>query len=171
MVGTQISVEEYLQTVYRPDCDYVDGEVLERNVGEESHGRFQLRIAAFFLSREEEWNVFVIIEQRAQVSPTRFRVPDVCIYLEEPQEEVFHTPPFICAEVLSPEDRIGLVQERIDDYLKFGVPYVWVVDPLAHRAWVHTKDEIREVKDGVLRAENPALAVPLTELFAAIGAK
>ena len=29
-----VPVEEYLRTTYRPDCDYVDGEVLERNVGD-----------------------------------------------------------------------------------------------------------------------------------------
>ncbi len=32
--STAISVEEYIHSVYRPDCDYVDGEVIERNVGE-----------------------------------------------------------------------------------------------------------------------------------------
>jgi len=29
-----VSVEEYLATTYDPDCDYVDGEPLERNMGE-----------------------------------------------------------------------------------------------------------------------------------------
>ena len=33
-VGTLVSVEEYLHTSYQPDCDYVDGEVQERNLGE-----------------------------------------------------------------------------------------------------------------------------------------
>jgi hypothetical protein len=33
-VGIQISVEEYLHTVYRPDCDYVEGVVEKRNLGE-----------------------------------------------------------------------------------------------------------------------------------------
>ena len=28
--GTLVSVEEYLATSYPPDCDYVDGQVLER---------------------------------------------------------------------------------------------------------------------------------------------
>jgi len=32
-VAAKISLEEYLNTCYRPDCDYVDGEVLERNFG------------------------------------------------------------------------------------------------------------------------------------------
>jgi hypothetical protein len=36
-----ISVEEYLSTSYRPDCDYVDGLVEERNLGEYDHAAVQ----------------------------------------------------------------------------------------------------------------------------------
>ena len=160
-----ISVEEYLSTSYDPDCDYVDGEVQERNLGERDHSVIQRRGIVFFAGREEE-GIFVFPEQRIQVTPTRYRVPDVCVYAgEEPQDQIFRTPPFICIEILSPEDRIERVQEKIDDYLNFGVPYVWVLNPRNRRAWVYTKDGSREVKDGVLRTENPALAVPLSELF------
>jgi len=34
MATPQISLADYLRTRYHPDCDYVDGEVQERNVGE-----------------------------------------------------------------------------------------------------------------------------------------
>ena len=65
----------------------------------------------------------------------------VCVYVgERPQDQVFRTPPFICIEVLSPEDRMSPPQQRIDDYLAFGVGYVWVVDPATRRAWVYAKD-------------------------------
>jgi len=33
-----VSVREYLTTSYRPDCDYVDGRIEERNVGEYDQG-------------------------------------------------------------------------------------------------------------------------------------
>jgi hypothetical protein len=36
-VGTLVSLEEYLHTSYRPDCDFVEGHVLERNVGLRTH--------------------------------------------------------------------------------------------------------------------------------------
>ena len=36
-----IPVEEYLRTTYDPDCDYVDGEVQERNLGELDHSDLQ----------------------------------------------------------------------------------------------------------------------------------
>jgi hypothetical protein len=48
------SVAEYLNTTYRPDCDYVDGEVRERNLGEYEHSRPQMRIGAYFYNREKE---------------------------------------------------------------------------------------------------------------------
>lgn len=167
MVGALISVDEYLHTVYRPDCDYVDGEVLERNMAERTHSITQSEFNFFFRAREREWNVAVFPEQRIQVQSTRFRIPDLCVYVgQEPKEEIFRTPPFLCIEILSPEDRMERIQERIEDYLGFGVPFVWLVNSHARRGWVYTKDEIREAKDGILRTENPSLAVPLAEIFA-----
>lgn len=77
------------------------------------------------------------------------------------------TPPFLCIEILSPDDRLSRVRERVDDYLKMGVPHVWVVDPGAKVAYTITPAEgWREVKDGVLRTGQPTLDVPLTEIFA-----
>jgi Uma2 family endonuclease len=164
-----ISVAEYLRTAYSPDCDYVDGEVQERNLGERDHSTLQGEFLYYFRSRKKEWRVVVYPEQRVQVSPTRFRIPDVCVYLGEgPKEQIFRTPPFICIEVLSPEDRTSRFHQRIDDYLKFGVLYIWVIDPVTRTAMVHTKDGVYKAKDGILRTENPALTVPLSEIFAAL---
>jgi Uma2 family endonuclease len=169
MVGTLISVDEYLHTVYRPDCDYVDGEVLERNMAEQTHSITQGEFLFYFRARQREWNAFAYPEQRVQVGPTRFRIPDVCVCVgRRPEDEIFRTPPFLCIEVLSPEDRMERIQDRIDDYLNFGVPYVWVVNPRTRRGWIYTKEEIREARDGVLRTENPAFAVPLAEIFSAL---
>ena len=164
--GALVPVEEYLRTTYDPDCDYVDGEVLERNLGERDHSKLQKKLILFFGNREKTWNIVVFPEQRVQVSPTRFRVPDICVYAgEEPQEQIFRTPPFICIEILSPEDRWERMQKKIDDYLRFGVRYVWVINPPDQRAWACTKDGNAEVPDGVLRTENPSLDVPLSEIF------
>ncbi len=69
-----MSVHEYLTTSYDPDCDYVDGVIQGRNSGEFDHARLQTRIVIYLGSREKEYGIFVIVEQRVQVSPTRFRV-------------------------------------------------------------------------------------------------
>ena len=161
-----VPVEEYLRTTYDPDCDYVDGEVLERNLGERDHSTVQREFIFFFRSRQQAWKAFVFPEQRVQVSPTRFRVPDICVYVgEEPEDQIFRTPPFICIEILSPEDRWTRMQQKIDDYLRFGVPYVFVLDPRDRRVWACTKDGNTEIRDGVLRTGDPSLEVPLAEIF------
>jgi Uma2 family endonuclease len=164
-----VPVEEYLRTVYRPDRDYVDGEVLERNWGELKHSEMQGEFAYYFRSHRREWKTCAFVAQRVQVAETRIRVPDVCMVVgEKPRDPIFRTPPFICIEVLSPEDRMARVQERIDDYLKFGVRYVWLINPENRRVWVYTVAGCTEVKDGILRTENPALTVPLAEIFAGL---
>jgi len=76
---TYIPVSEYLATSYQPDCDYVDGEVRERNLGEQPHGLVQGAIASIFRQRRKEWGLRSIPEQRVQVGPTRFRIADVCV--------------------------------------------------------------------------------------------
>jgi Uma2 family endonuclease len=163
---TVISVEEYLATHYRPDCDYVDGQVDERNLCEWDHSSLQTRVAAYFFARRKEWGISVVVEQRVQVTPTRFRIPDVCVVLGNPGEQILTNPPFLCIEILSPEDRMSRIEERIDDYLAMGIPFVWLLDPATRRAFVATvADGLREVKGGVLRTENPALEVPLDEVF------
>jgi len=165
---TLVSVEEYLRTSYRPDCDYVDGEIVERNVGELDHSDLQSEIVVYFRSRTKKLGVFAYVEQRVQVSPTRFRIPDVCVLTSKPPDQIFRTPPFIVIEILSKDDRISQMQERIDDYLNFGVPYVWMIDRRTRRAWIHTKAGSQESKDGILRTENPAIELPLPEIFDAL---
>jgi Uma2 family endonuclease len=164
-----VPLEEYLSTPYQPDCDYVDGEVLERNLGEKDHSDLQTEFAYYFRARRRKWKAYAYVEQRVQVAERRFRIPDVCVVIgEKPKDQVFRTPPFICIEVLSPEDRMSRVQDRIDDYLKFGVPYVWLIDPASRRAWIYTKNGIHEAVDGILKTENPELIVPLAEIFTGI---
>jgi len=161
-----VSVEEYLHTDYSPDCDYVDGVLVERNVGEIPHAKAQRKLVIHFFLHEKQWNGFALQECRVQISSTRFRVPDVCVVIgAEPEGRFLTTPPFLCIEVLSPEDRLSRTQQKIDDYLRFGVPYVWLVDPYERRAWIYTQDSIREVRDGFLRTADPEWMVPLAEIF------
>jgi Uma2 family endonuclease len=164
--ATQISVDEYLNTTYRPDRDYVEGEVRERNSGEYDHSRPQALVCAFFVVREKAWRVRVVTEQRVQVQSHRFRIPDVCVVLaDSPVEAIFHHPPFICIEILSKDDTFKSVTERLDDYLAMGVPNIWVIEPHTRRGYVYNSDGILEAKDGVLRVPNSEIAIPLANIF------
>ena len=159
-----ISVREYLSTDYSPDCDYVDGVVEERNVGEMDHSALQMAVAAYFHERRKQWGIHVFPGQRIQVSPTRFRVPDVCVVAgPKPTEQIFHQPPLICIEILSPDDRLSRVQEKLNDFLYFGVLYVWLLDPRLRKAYRWTAAGMLEVRE--LHTENPEMTVPIEALF------
>src|SRR5258708_4472328 len=102
-VAELVSVEEYLSTDYSPDCDYVDGVLEDRNVGEKDHSNMQTVLIVYLFQRCKELGLRVFVEQRIPVTPTRYRVVDLCITVGEPNEQIFTAPPFLCIEVLSPE--------------------------------------------------------------------
>jgi hypothetical protein len=52
-----IPVSEYLNTTYRPDRDYVDGELKERNLGEKPHGLLQGILYIMFQNNRREWGL------------------------------------------------------------------------------------------------------------------
>jgi Uma2 family endonuclease len=60
------------------------------------------------------------------------------------------------------------MRRKIDEYLAFGMSYVWLVDPEERRADVYTPLGFYEAKDGLLRTEDPAIEVPLADLFQAL---
>jgi len=67
-----VPVEEYLRTTYHPDCDYVDGEVLERNLGEHENSDLQSELVYYFRSRRKKWKLHAVVEQRVQIAKARF---------------------------------------------------------------------------------------------------
>jgi Uma2 family endonuclease len=165
-IATLLSVEEYLAASYRPDCDYVDGVLMERNLGQKDHSNLQGLIYSWFRERRRALRLKAFTEMRLQVAKRRFRIPDVCVVqLPEPDEQIFTTPPYICIEVLSPDDTFPKLQDRLDDYLSMGVPNVWVLDPGSHRAWRIVREGHLEVLDGFLRTHDLEVVLPLEDLF------
>ncbi len=166
--ATLVSVQEYLAASFDPDRDYVDGELQERNLGEQPHSFAQMSLGAYLFNRRAQWGIRVLSEQRVQVSPTRFRVPDLCVLpASASRDPIVRQAPFLCIEILSPEDRVSRLNERLADYFQMGVRYVWVLDPLTRRAFCYTPGEMHEVLDGMLRANSPEIVVPLEEVFEA----
>lgn len=51
-----VPVSEYLNTTYRPDCDYLDGELKKRDVGEQPHASVQILLGSLFHVHRQEWH-------------------------------------------------------------------------------------------------------------------
>ena len=162
-----IPVGEYLGSVYRPDVDYVDGMLEERNVGEIDHATLQRMLLLALIEFEESAEVFAIQEVRVQIHATRFRVPDVClISAREIPETIITVAPLLCVEVLSPRDSVMSMRARCMDYLRMGVPEVWIFDPASETAYVMRKERLVEVQSGTLSILNGAVSIQVEDVFA-----
>jgi Uma2 family endonuclease len=164
--GTLVSEDQYLHTAYKPDCEYEDGVLIERNVGTRDHSRLQAALAAYFFNRRTEWNIHVYTEQRFQRRIGKYMIPDICVIQgPEPQEQVFVLPPLLWIEILSPEDRPIRVNRKVREALDFGTPYVWVIDPESLESELHTAEGHWALDDGVLRIPGSGIEVPLNKLY------
>jgi Uma2 family endonuclease len=164
---TSIPLSEYLATSYRPDCDYIDGEVKERTLGERSHAMLQLLIAAVFQANWRAWSIVTAPELRVRVSPTRVRIPDICVMRRsDPPDPVVLVAPLICIEVLSPGDSLRSLRDRIEDYFAMGVENVWLIDPITRKAHIATAIGYDPLLSSEFTVPGTPILISLKEVFA-----
>jgi Uma2 family endonuclease len=102
-------------------------------------------MAAFFYQQRAALGLDVFPELRMRLGPQKYCVPEICVVMgSEPDEVILTAPPFLCVEILSPEDRAPRMQHRRADSLAFGVPDIWVIDPQSRRAFVDAKTGMPE---------------------------
>lgn len=166
--AAHISLSEYLDTSYRPDCEYVDGEIRERNVGKWEHARVQPLLAGWFANHESQWGVMVSTEQRMRVSPSRIRVPDLVVVAAGPQPDLLAEPPLLVIEILSPDDTYSDTQERAADYHAMDVETVWIIDPKTRSGRMCAGAEWTEARK--LEVAGTPLYVELDDIFSRIQA-
>ncbi len=161
-----MSVDEYLHTTFDgADREYLDGEVVERNMGNKSHGRLLARISAALQALEATTGIYVVVEVRQKVTPTRYRIPDIAVFAGEPEEEVPATPPFIAIEVLSPDDRFGYIIPKLEDFRRWGVRHTWIADPEDRKLFVYGEAGLHEVRG--LRLDEHNFALTIADIFGA----
>ena|SRR5436309_2451642 len=162
-IETQISVEEYLSTSYHPDVEYVDGVLVERNVGEWFHSLIQRNIVGAFFVKYP--NVFAVPEFRTKTRETRYRIPDVCVLLGPPKTKVLLEASFVAIEILSDEDRMSRVIERLKEFEAKGTPNIWLIDPDPRQMFTFRAGDLLEVKGDVIATGNPRLELTRAEVF------
>lgn len=130
-VQTLITPEEYLQTAFDgADCEFVDGKILERHLGENPHSTAQARLVEIFCEARKRHPLHSRPELRMQLAPTRFRIPDVAVFHpRKPVDVVPSDPPCIVIEIVSPEDRHTDIVKKLEEYRTWGVPHIWLADP------------------------------------------
>lgn len=169
-----MSVEEYLRTSFDgPDCEYLDGEIVERNMGELPHGDVQIVLATLLRRLRPQLGIRVVPEIRIQIHAGRYRVADIAVWRDDRDDNVGagipRVPPFLVVEILSPENRPedGMVRmlTKIQEYLSIGVEWVWIVDPREKSALCYSKKNPAGEVCETLHTENPAIEIPLERAF------
>jgi Uma2 family endonuclease len=158
-----ITLAEYLDVDFRPDREFIDGEIRERNVGKTEHARVQALLTIWFGNHEKEWDITVGTEWRIRVAKDRVRVPDLAIVSTWPQPDVLVDPPLLVIEILSPDDSYSDTQERAHDYQAMGVATVWIVDPSTRTGRVCSGNEW--VETDRLEVKGTPLYVDLPDIF------
>ena len=167
VASATLTMEQYLQTSYSPDVDFVDDHIEERHLGEHDHGRLQGHVFAIFFSHEREWHVRAIQEQRTRVSASKIRIPDVAILrAEAPRDPVAELPPLICIEILSREDRLSRTVHVLADYHAMGVPNIWIIDPAQRVAYTFGNEGLSAPVFDVLSVPGTDIRLDLAPLFA-----
>jgi Uma2 family endonuclease len=150
-----VPVEEYLRTTYDPDREYVDGQLVERHVGEYDHSRLQTLLVIELGTRRRELRFRVFTEQRVRVSDEpRYRIPDICVKALPHEKTPILVRPDLVIEIVSPDDKPVEMLEKIGDYQAAGIPYIWVADP-------YQRTLVEADRSGIRRPVTLTLATPL----------
>ncbi len=160
-------LEEYLRTSYSPDREYRDGELVERNVGDWAHSTLQGLLMIYMGVRQAQWNVLVRPELRIKVHEDWYPIPDICVYSQPaPKEPYPERPPLLWIEILSKDDRMADVWAKAAELVKFGVPYVWIIEPHTLMSELWTSSGAATIEDKILRLPGTDIVIPLPEVMA-----
>jgi Uma2 family endonuclease len=162
-----MDVEEYLRTSFDgSDCEYLDGEVVERNMGELPHADIQGNLYRLLWRFRQTLGIHVSLEIRVQINARRFRVADLAVWLDDNiGTRIPRVAPFLAVEILSPEDRMVRMLPKIQEYLSVGVEYVWVIDPEEKAALSYSQKHPEGAAVTSLWTENPNIEIPLESAF------
>jgi Uma2 family endonuclease len=159
-----LAVEEYLNTNYDPDVEFVDGVLVERNAGDWLHSLIQSNVL-FFLRRKYP-HLKVVAELRSAVTGTRYRLPDVCVLTSAPKGRYLADAAFLVVEVLSEGDVMSVVIEKLKEYAVKGVPNIWLIDPRLQLTWVYAPPALVEIGDDSISTADGAVELIRSEIFA-----
>jgi Uma2 family endonuclease len=166
-----VSLGEYLNTAYEPDRDFVDGVLVERNVGTQRHGMLQALLAMFFGQYRKSHRIALFTATRLRVDAARgrHRIPDMMI-VEVPYSKgkVVTDIPAVIIEIKSPDDTFDDIVDRCFDYEKLTVANIVIMDPDNQRAWLFQQGNLQLLTGATiqLNVSRQVIDFPFSQLFA-----
>jgi len=166
-VAELVSIEQYLHSSFEHDAEFVEGRLVQRPMPAWEHAAMQGFLVEELRVIGRRLGLFAVPEQRVQIRPDRFRVPDVCVVTDKPDGEpgrrIVTRPPYLCVEILSPEDTAVETMDKVREYLHFGVAWVWVIDPVSLTGQVHSRNGVVGVENRIFSTDRFTVDLSLAE--------
>jgi Uma2 family endonuclease len=159
-----VTVEDYLNSAYDPDVEFVDGVLVERNVGDWLHSLVQSNV--LFALRRKYPHLKVVAELRSSVTGTRYRLPDVCVLLAAPKTKYLMDAAFLVVEILSEGDVMSVVIEKLKEYAGKGVQNIWLIDPRLQLICMYRPPTLIEIEGGGIATADGSVELSRSEIFA-----
>lgn len=164
-----LSPEEYLAMRFDREPEYVRGELKDKPMPDSYHALIQALIAGYLVPLYVSHRVQPRTENRCQVAPDVYRLPDVALFPPEPFQVVPTSPPLMVAEVVSRTDsQVELIQ-KYREYAAWGVPHIWIVNPWVRRLAVWRDDS--EISVQALALPEYGFELRPEQLFSALPAE
>jgi Uma2 family endonuclease len=80
----------------------------------------------------------IVSEVETWTSDTQFRKPDISYWTEEQQNDEIESVPLFAIEVISKNDLINVVNNKVLEYFKSGVKVLWHIFPEQRMVYVFT---------------------------------
>jgi len=150
-----VSVDEYLNTSYSPDVEFVEGRLIEKGMPTAFHQLLSAILLAWFRKYEKEFHIKALADVRTQiVERARYRLPDVMVSTTPALfTRIMTRVPNIVIEILSPDDTQKESLLRFRDYQQLGVSHLILMDPEEHIAW-------RFENDSLIKTDFRSLSLP-----------
>src|SRR5579863_965529 len=99
----RMSVEEYLRSHYEPECELINGELVQKPIGTREHMRMEKKLLEI-LARYEQQGKGEVLHEQSVLKVDEVRIPDLVFSPPAArfQNGILVEPPLLCIEILSP---------------------------------------------------------------------
>jgi Uma2 family endonuclease len=173
-----ITASQFLENPEYRNCELICGEVAPMTPASAGHGRIAARMVLRLAGHVETNRLGTVYtsETGFQIArnPDTVRAPDVAYVrksrAQSDEAAFFNGPPDLAVEVVSPNDRLREVMNKVQQWLSAGCSQVWVIDPGNRSVTVYHPDGQAKV----LRANDrlaggdllPGFEISVEDIFA-----
>jgi Uma2 family endonuclease len=144
--------------------EFVDGALVERNMGDWLHSLVQSNV--LFAIRTRYPQLKVVVELRSRTAAARYRIPDVSVLLGPPTTRYLLDAAFLVVEVLSEDDVMSVVVAKLKEFAAKGVPNIWLIDPRLQSMWAYRPPALIEIEGDTIATADGSVELSRAEIFA-----